>query len=1143
MGSGAGKPTLQAGYPADPKLSVASSVQTNGDGAQDGGLWRCPLCGYSHNTSRDAECQQCGAPWASKASPGPKRYPGRTPPEPPLPGTPPATDQGAIQKQMEELRKKRELSGITGPVADSTVTTPPGSRPSSPLPRHDSAASPARTPRSGFSPTPLREDPLTRHGSVAPSAMGSECTPFGVRMGSLIGFSMDEGSTIGDTQTDVTESMQRSKRSSPRALSPAGTVQQAHSSFSSSAVPANGVNFVPPPPPPPTAGPAGTLQPAAQAPKRNAAQPQRRQPGKLLVSTVAASPQPNRGRRTVGRGGMRASPPPTAPRVVASTPARVPPPPKQAVDRTPPLAMSAGDPRFGVPHQGPPAQALRNSPGRSSVASGPPPRHWGYDGRRRSSATSTTSRTGEVSADSSRQQPSETTAASSHPRRSRAGSDCSAPDFVSLSTRGNLDTTTAPGSDSDMPPLIRHGSASSRTSTCSSPPPLGTVASGPPTLGQPHHQRSPTTAGSLGGSPMVDSPPPHPCTPSPAGSPGAGQRGSLQLLPAVPSPTSPSRRSASGADNPLDLRPLGSSPNSSRPAFTAGFDRRTSPPALQPRTIPPVNPRPPPGSAPPSGRSPPNDSPGRAAAETGKKINVKWDKNRCLGRGSCGSVYLGFDMDTGAQVAVKEVDFPADLNHDKGAMERLRRLLQEIKLLQTLQNPNIVRYVGIERRELTVCIIMEFVPGGSILHILRKFGALSERVTLRYTSQLLCGMDCIHSRGIMHRDIKGANVMVDQWGTVKLADFGNARQLHDGAAGPHSLSGTPYWMAPEVIRQSEYGLPADVWSLGATVIEMATAKPPWSDLEPHAALFTIGHLVRAPPIPQDFELFSVELLDFVQVCMQREPHARPTVTDLLMHAWVAACEDPPSYVPPAPTAPAPLPMAAVPVAPAPRPAPAPVRKGPEDSPAEAAPRQAVPSPPTGVLDRRDPPPPLPGGQSPTTAGIRYGALPPLRGAGEPADVSNTSGRFGRKQNGSPRNSVDEAGRVGGTSPPPTLGARIAPGGVTSPTRGWRSSLVRSPSLASAVSRSVSHVPEEEPDINGYLARRAESVVSSLRYQDTIHTSTQEDGWAGNVHTLTDASILQCATIDATSQASSDEDGPRLQDIAPTLLASQTQSYR
>ncbi|KAL5566092.1 hypothetical protein UlMin_029256 [Ulmus minor] len=265
---------------------------------------------------------------------------------------------------------------------------------------------------------------------------------------------------------------------------------------------------------------------------------------------------------------------------------------------------------------------------------------------------------------------------------------------------------------------------------------------------------------------------------------------------------------------------------------------------------------------------------------------IRWRKGELIGCGAFGSVYMGMNLDSGELIAVKQVLIAASTASKDKAQAHIKELEEEVKLLKNLYHPNIVRYLGTVREEDTVNILLEFVPGGSISSLLGKFGAFPEAVIRTYTKQLLLGLEYLHKNGIMHRDIKGANILVDNKGCIKLADFGASKQVVELATmtGAKSMKGTPYWMAPEVILQTGHSFSADIWSVGCTVIEMATGKPPWSQqYQEVAALFYIGTTKSHPPIP---EHISAEAKDFLLKCLQKEPDLRPTASELLQHSFV-----------------------------------------------------------------------------------------------------------------------------------------------------------------------------------------------------------------------------------------------------------------
>ncbi|KAL5541626.1 hypothetical protein UlMin_009336 [Ulmus minor] len=269
----------------------------------------------------------------------------------------------------------------------------------------------------------------------------------------------------------------------------------------------------------------------------------------------------------------------------------------------------------------------------------------------------------------------------------------------------------------------------------------------------------------------------------------------------------------------------------------------------------------------------------------GDAPSIRWRKGELIGCGAFGRVYMGMNLDSGELIAVKQVLISANASKEK-TQAHIWELEEEVKLLKNLSHSNIVRYLGTAREEDSLNILLEFVPGGSISSLLGKFGSFPESVIRMYTKQLLLGLDYLHKNGIMHRDIKGANILVDNKGCIKLADFGASKKVVELATinGAKSMKGTPYWMAPEVILQTGHSFSADIWSVGCTVIEMATGKPPWSQqYQEVAALFHIGTTKSHPPIP---EHLSAEAKDFLLKCLHKEPDLRPAASDLLQHPFV-----------------------------------------------------------------------------------------------------------------------------------------------------------------------------------------------------------------------------------------------------------------
>ncbi|KAG0533389.1 hypothetical protein BDA96_04G189300 [Sorghum bicolor] len=258
----------------------------------------------------------------------------------------------------------------------------------------------------------------------------------------------------------------------------------------------------------------------------------------------------------------------------------------------------------------------------------------------------------------------------------------------------------------------------------------------------------------------------------------------------------------------------------------------------------------------------------------------QWKKGKLLGSGTFGQVYLGFNSESGKFCAIKEVQVILD---DSKSKERLRQLKQEVDMLRQLSHQNIVQYYGSELTDESLSIYLEYVSGGSVHKLLGDYGPFKEPVIRNYTRQILSGLAYLHGRKTMHRDIKGANVLVGPNGEVKLADFGMAKHI-TSLAEIHSLRGSPYWMAPEVImNKNGYSFEVDIWSLGCTIIEMGTGRHPWHQYEDVPAMFKIVNTNDMPEIP---ERFSKEGKDFLSLCLKRDPGQRPSATQLLRHPFV-----------------------------------------------------------------------------------------------------------------------------------------------------------------------------------------------------------------------------------------------------------------
>lgn len=232
------------------------------------------------------------------------------------------------------------------------------------------------------------------------------------------------------------------------------------------------------------------------------------------------------------------------------------------------------------------------------------------------------------------------------------------------------------------------------------------------------------------------------------------------------------------------------------------------------------------------------------------------------------------------------------MDQDEGNISALRR---EILLLSALNHPHIIRYIGFVKEASLIHIYLEYAPGGSIATIIKQYGCLNEKVLREYTKQLLEGLAYIHSHCIAHLDIKGENILLDQFGQLKLADFGAAKSLFGLINRKSTVRGTPYWMAPELFKQSHCGRQADIWSLGITIIEMATGHPLFfSNDNVVSVMWKIAQLKTTPRLP---ESITGDLKDFVTKCLQVDPHDRPTAQRLSKYQFITGNLNRSSYKP------------------------------------------------------------------------------------------------------------------------------------------------------------------------------------------------------------------------------------------------------
>ncbi|EWC47782.1 hypothetical protein DRE_02982 [Drechslerella stenobrocha 248] len=271
--------------------------------------------------------------------------------------------------------------------------------------------------------------------------------------------------------------------------------------------------------------------------------------------------------------------------------------------------------------------------------------------------------------------------------------------------------------------------------------------------------------------------------------------------------------------------------------------------------------------------------------------NQSYTKIKKVGQGASGSVYVAkINANAESQNALHYAASPVGGNRvaikqmDLAHQPRKELIVNEILVMKESQHPNIVNFLDAFLKGTSeLWVIMEYMEGGALTDVIDN-NPLEEDHIATICFETCKGLQHLHSQKIIHRDIKSDNVLLDAKGHVKITDFGFCAKLTDQKAKRATMVGTPYWMAPEVVKQKEYGPKVDIWSLGIMAIEMIESEPPYLNEEPLKALYLIA--TNGTPTLKKPDKLSKELKSFLSVCLCVDVKYRATADELLQHEFL-----------------------------------------------------------------------------------------------------------------------------------------------------------------------------------------------------------------------------------------------------------------
>ena len=262
-----------------------------------------------------------------------------------------------------------------------------------------------------------------------------------------------------------------------------------------------------------------------------------------------------------------------------------------------------------------------------------------------------------------------------------------------------------------------------------------------------------------------------------------------------------------------------------------------------------------------------------------------------IGHGAFGSVFKAIHNRTKRIYAIKIIDYSKNNNRENNNIINCnyQSIQQETSLMKLLNDSNyVVKYYGsyFSRQSNTLWLILEYCASGSVIDLMLSMKRTFNEIEVSTIMEMvLKGLIDIHNKNLIHRDIKGANILLSEDGRAKIADFGVGVHLINGK-NRNSKKGSPYWMSPQIALNNEYDAKTDIWSFGITCIEMINGEPPYSQLKPRCAMEKIA---KSPPMVEDlidFEYHTDEFIDFVKKCLEVDPNNRPTAKELLNHPFI-----------------------------------------------------------------------------------------------------------------------------------------------------------------------------------------------------------------------------------------------------------------